>query len=257
LAGALAAAGLLLVTTSACVRAVAEFDVTTDDTVSGSLVVAVSDQAIESLTAETDQTANMLVDWITEQTKGSFGPMMPGARAEAYHQDGYQGTKLVFDGLDIADFGRGPAGVDLVLTHDEGQFQLAGRITLPTADEFLGGAASLVGQRLADQATMTVTFTFPGPVTATDGAASGNSVTWDLKLGQTTQINAQAKESAFPWLLVGIVGGGGVVLVILLVALAILLRKRSKAVTPAPSPQGYPPAPWPPQNPQGQWPSQP
>jgi len=227
------AAVWLLVTASACVRTVAQFEVSDNDTISGSLVVAVPDRAIEALTAETDQTADQLVDWISEQTTGSIGPMVPGAKAETYHQDGYRGTKLVFDGLDIADFGRGPEGTDLVLTHEDGQYQLTGRITLPTIEDFLGGSASLVDQGLAGNTSLTLTFTFPGPVTATDGAASDNSVTWDLKLGQTTQINAVANESVFPWLLVGIIGAGSLVLVLLLAALVVLLRKRSKAAKQA------------------------
>jgi len=248
LAGTAAAAGLLALAGSGCVRATAEFEVAKDATIGGSVVVAVSDKAINALTADTSQDPSQVKDWITEQVTGSFEPMAPGAKAAAYSQDGYTGVKLTFEDVDINDFGAGPDGIDLTVEHDQGEFKLAGQVQLPGADDFFGGAVDPASLGAASDATMSLSFTFPGPVTATDGAASGNTVTWDLKLGQTTQINAIAKDSAFPWLMVVIIAGGGLIFVILVVILLVLVRKRSKAAKQADLPaalaqghQDYPP----------------
>ncbi|MCL1897310.1 MAG: hypothetical protein FWG16_00595 [Micrococcales bacterium] len=222
-------AGCLAAVAGGCVRANGSFVVSEQDMVSGSVVMAVSDKSLEALANASAQSLDQLTDQIVFDVASTIGQMGSQTATEPYAKDGYSGAKVTFTDANLSDLDGGAYGIGIQLTHSDNQFLLAGRIDLPTPEDYLGYPATIAGLESVDAASIGLDFTFPGKVTTSNGTAQGNSVSWSIALGQVTEINAVAQDSVAsqpPWI---IFGSGALALLIGLVLLFVwLLRRRRR-----------------------------
>lgn len=163
---------LLLVApwTVGCVRIRASLTVSPDDTVSGQIIAAAKPRNDADLGPQLD-------------------PDLPFSRKVAvskYKRDGYVGSQAVFSNLTFGELpqlaGLNPdaAGMSLTLRRAGDLVILEGRVDLTSLDD--------------DDADITLTVTFPGEVTSTDGGRiAGDTVQWSLDPGVVNTLTAQAR----------------------------------------------------------------
>jgi hypothetical protein len=137
-------------------------------------------------------------------------------RTQPYRQDGYAGTRMLFEKLSFDDFGRlnqVPGGQANRLRF---QLRRSGDLVL------FSGRVDLVEVAAPERVDVDVRLSFPGRVTATNGEQAGNEVSWRPPAGQLSELTATvryADPGTAPWtqwaLLVGAMAA--------IVALAVLL----------------------------------
>ena len=215
----LSAASLALVL-AGCVRVDMELDVSPENTVSGSAILAV-DEGILQLTG---QNADQLF-----QDMETTSDLPPGAAVESYAEDGFVGQRISFDDVPLAEFSQGgltDTGEELSIVRRGDEFHVTGQLDMTGSD--FGGEEVPAG--VLDSVEFRIAITFPGPVRSATGEVDGNTVTWTPRVGENTRIQAVASaipsSSLLPLLLIG----AGV---ILLGALVFLLMSRRS--TPAPA----------------------
>ncbi|HET9673117.1 MAG TPA: hypothetical protein VFQ40_09770 [Actinomycetota bacterium] len=212
--------GLLL---AGCVRVDMELEVSPENTVTGSAVLAVDDSLLEL----TGQSADELFRGIDTTTTD----LPDGASVEPYDEDGFVGQRISFSQVPLAEFSQGglaDTGEELSITREGDEFHVNGRLDM-TSPEFGGG--EVPGQAL-ESIEFRIAITFPGPVRSATGEVDGNTVTWTPRVGQRTEIRAVA--SAIP--------SGSPLLTILLIVLGALVAAGtvvlvvSRRARPAPAP---------------------
>ncbi|WP_444663422.1 LppM family (lipo)protein [Cellulomonas sp. CW35] len=218
----------LLLTLSGCLKLDMDLTFHADDTVDGTVVLAVSSSLLES--------TGMTFD----EAFGSEDPFDGEATSSEAYEDGtYVGRTYHFADTPLAEFGDD----DMKVTHEDGKFVVDGELDLSA-----GGETGLSGGEVR------VAFTFPGEVESSNGTIDGSTVTWEAQAGDVVQLDAVASDGTsdgFPvltlvWVLVGLV-----VVAIVVVVTVVLLRRRAArrdgvdaaTVPPAPAPGGVPPAP--------------
>lgn len=254
LATAITAAATLFLLTG-CFTMKMDLEVSADDDVSGTMILAVD----ESFAEMADEDPDSMFD--TED-------LPEGAEVEPYTEDGKVGQKVTFSGVPLEEWNSAMSDQDVAgedagedtfsLVHDGDRYVFEATMDMSSAtgddssegsadDEMLGedfeeSMEELMAMMLKD-AEFTVAITFPGDVVETNGEVDGRTVTWDLDLtaAEKQEMNAVAEEpgevrkaveSVTPdgvntGLLVGI---GALVLVGLgLVALVLVRRKNSSA----------------------------
>jgi len=222
--------GLIAVTAGGCVRATGEFVVDQHDTVTGTVVLAVADKSLQALAGQSGQTTGELQSQIVDQVAASIGQLAAAATTETYAADGYSGAKVTIPAISLSEFGGNASIISLDLTRSEKQFHLTGQIDLPTAEDLLGYPATIDGLEPANTARISLTFTFPGPITASNGLVDGTKVTWNAKFGEVTHINAVANDSFSSWTLTIVVCGGALMLLAAIgLVIGIVLRRRKRA----------------------------
>jgi hypothetical protein len=194
---------------SGCLRAQVAAAVRSDDTVTGELVIAtvVSNQneAGAVLAPPSDLEARV--------------------RSQPYRQDGYAGTRLLFDALTFDEFGRlnqVPGGEGRRLRF---QLRRSGDLVLFT------GHVDLVEIAAPERVDVGVKLSFPGRITATNGRQSGNEISWRPAPGQISELTATARytdPNAAPWTRwAALVGGLAAVVVLAVALLAFVAHRRS------------------------------
>jgi hypothetical protein len=246
-----AALAALVVLLTGCVKLDMRLSVATDDTVSGTVVVAFSRQ----LLSMTGQSADQLF-------KGAVGGTAspePGVTTSPYQDDRFVGQQVTLDRVPIEQLGRrlGSSGtgtftiervgdefhvtgeLDLIGSSTSGPSSSSGPSAGPSASASPNPLAGMVGQ-LMGSAEIEISISFPGKVINANGRIDGNTVTWMPAFGQRQSLQAVASALAsdrFPWLWVAV---GVAVLVLALLVLAIVLRRRHAAPA-AEEPLGTPP----------------
>lgn len=218
----LSAAGALLLVSLAlagCVRFDTNLTVNTDETVDGTMVVAVSKTVLRANGRGLDAAFDAAM-------APSLSNLPPGTRQEPYDQDGYYGKKITYDDVPFTEFDKATG------TSFRPTFRHAdGRITFTLTFSLPGSPA--IGQELVEHLlrdiTIKVVITFPGRVIEQDhGVVSGNTVTWDLRYGDDEPLRAVAEDGAaarWGWFALG---GCCLLLVVAVLGLAIwLIRRRS------------------------------
>ncbi|MEN3357584.1 MAG: hypothetical protein V7637_1566, partial [Mycobacteriales bacterium] len=238
---------------SGCLRFRGDLTVRADDTVSGTIIVAV-----QSIASTGQPVIDKLPAEFTDKVK-----------AEPYNQDGFIGstltvTRLPFDQVGDLLAAIGPAAApslaglgglgdipglpttepdpsgsssgsgvaattDIALRRDGNKVQVTGRFFFP---------ALTFGADPTGSFDARLTLTFPGAVTETNGQRDGRSVTWVFQLGQEQPVQATAYLQGGP----GAAGGaryallGSGVLVAVVAALFLALRRRRLAPAGGPGP---------------------
>lgn len=185
--------GLLLL--SGCFKADMDLEVTEDDLVSGTMLIALD----EELAAMADEGDDVLPD---------PDDLPEGARVEEYAEDGMVGQRVTFSDVPLAEFDAQlqedvEEGSAWSLTRDGDQFVFDASFSAdemaadaddsPTGEnaEFEKQMQAMMEQMLST-AEFRVAITFPGEVEETNGELEGTTVTWDLDITKGADMHAVA-----------------------------------------------------------------
>ncbi|HEX5936555.1 MAG TPA: hypothetical protein VFZ75_02520 [Actinomycetota bacterium] len=217
-----AALALLL---AGCFRVDMDVEVSPEDTVSGTAVIAVD----ESLVELSGQSA----DEIFSDVDSSDLP--EGASFDDYSEDGFVGQQITFEDVPLEEFtssdtlsGSG-LGEELSIVREGDEFVVTGALDM-SGEQFTG---TDIPQQFLENFEFTISITFPGEVTQSTGEVDGNTVTWEPKVGENTPIEARASaipSASSPWLIIALVALGA----FLLGAVVFLLTRRRAAVPAGP-----------------------
>ena len=246
----------LLVAMTGCVKFNADFQVSADETLTGSMQILIDPVALEDM-GSPDPSGD-LDDSIAE---AQSDPELPaGVTVDRVEdQDGYIGMGLTFDEVPATEFQSSGGSLGDVGVQGIEVTQADGEITFTMSNPVVagmdsGGAYGSSGmptsaRSMFDEAIVSVGF--PGKVVSADGAQiQGKTASWDLRDYDGDTLTAVGEASSFPWGIVLLVGG--ILLVLLLVAgavvLILVLRRKNRKAAPAgqqagpglPPMQGYP-----------------
>ena len=153
---------LAVVALTGCIRMNVDLTLQPDNTVDGTMVIAIQEGIGESL--------GMSDNEILEQITSDVGSDIEGGSQEPYKQDGYVGTKITFEGQSLEQAATDVGSDSLTITREGDTFIVDG--------PFDTGAEEAA--EIPAGAEMTLSVTFPGAVTDHNGTLAGNTVTWDL-----------------------------------------------------------------------------
>ncbi|SEJ66782.1 LppM family (lipo)protein [Demequina mangrovi] len=204
----LALAVVATLTLSGCLKMEMSFTLHEDDTVDGSIVMAIQKGVGEAMgMSDEDLLAEL-------DAEGSFEDI-EGGSVEPYDDGEFAGTTVTFTGQPLSEISEEDEGITIVREGDE--FVVGG--------EFDTGGEDM---SMLTGATMTLAVTFPGEVSEHNGTLEGTTVTWDL-LTQTEPMSARgaatAGGSGLPVWLWAVIGA--VVLAGAAAAVIIVTRRRS------------------------------
>lgn len=221
----LTALALVAFSLTGCMKLDLAMTVNSDDTLDGTVIVAL-DKSVLGLSGKSAEEA-------FANAEGSLSDLPEGSRTEVYDDGKYYGKKVVYDDLPFADFNSGQPGAPSI-THADGKYVFTADLRTGNAD--LGPQAELMRPFLSS-VQITFAVTFPGDVVEHDAKAvvDGRTVRWNVAVGGRNELRAVAEEgSAFPWLVVAVVGGVfGLGVIVGIVLLGIWLSRRRAGGAPA------------------------
>lgn len=215
----------LAVLLAGCFKVDMDLDVTADNTVSGTAVVAVEESLLELSGQDVDQ---LFADM-------DLSDLPPGSEAEPYAEDGFVGRQITFEEVPLEEFtGNGAlsgtaSGEELNIVREGDEFHVTGGFDM-SGQEFTG---TEIPQQFLDNFEFRISITFPGPVSSASGDIDGNTVTWEPRVGRNTEIQAVASaipSSSSPLLMIVLVAAGA----LLLGAIVYFLTHRGAAATADP-----------------------
>ena len=170
-AGRLLALGAMALLLAGCFKVNMDVEVTPENTVSGTAIIAVD----ESLLELSGQSADQLFQDM------DLSDLPAGASVDPYEEDGFVGQQITFDEVSLEDF-RGNntlsgAGADdqLDIVRQGDEFLVSGAIDM-SGQEFTGEE---IPEEFMDNFEFRVSITFPGEVKSATGDIDGNTVTWE------------------------------------------------------------------------------
>jgi hypothetical protein len=241
--GRLLGLGALALLLAGCFKVNMDVEVTPDNTVSGTAIIAVD----ESLLKLSGQSADQLFKDM------DLSDLPAGATTDRYQEDGFIGQRISFDDVPLAGFtgnntlsGTGTgSGDELNIVRQGDEFHVTGAFDM-SGPEFTG---TEVPQQFLDTFEFKISITFPGEVKSATGEIDGNTVTWEPRFGENTPVEAVASaipSATSPLLMILLIAAA----VLVLGAIAFVLTHR-KAAAPAAGPmdsatpmpvEGAPPA---------------
>jgi hypothetical protein len=211
--------GMVALLLAGCVKVDMNLEVSPENTVDGEAILAVDQSLIELSGQSPDQLFQDL----------DLSDLPEGATVEPYEDEGFVGQQVNFDGVPLSEFTGGEtlgaSGEELSIRRVGDEFHVQGRLDMSGA-EFTGGQ---VPQQFMDTFEFRIAITFPGPVRSSTGSVDGNTVTWEPRIGQNTEIRAVASaipSGGSPWLLIALVAAGALILG---AVLFVLLGRRRPA----------------------------
>jgi hypothetical protein len=227
--GRLLGSATLALLLAGCFKVNMDMEVATDNTVSGSAVIAVDESLIELSGQNVD-------DLFAEM---DLSELPPGSTAEPYEEDGFVGQEISFDEVPLDVFtgnqalGGSGTGEELNIVRRGDEFHVTGAFDM-SGEEFTG---TEIPQQFMDTFEFRISITFPGEVISASGEIDGNTVTWEPQIGQNTRVEAVASaipSSSSPILMIVLIAAGALVLG----AVAFFLTHRKAAAAPA-GPTGF------------------
>ena len=182
-------ATLVTLALSGCLRFTADLTLSGDDTVTGSFVVAVKKGTGDHY-GMTDRELSEEI-WSDYPAAGALSD----AKVSGYSRDDYAGIVVTFADEPLVTFAPTAEAWGIRRVADEFVVSGPSNATTKVGEDAAGdGAFAGDTSQLADS-EFTVSVTFPGAVTSTNGALTGKTVTWDLVNGPAT---LDARGSAIP-----------------------------------------------------------
>ncbi len=183
----LALVGLVALTLSGCVRMDIAMTLHPDDTVDGSMVMAISDEVATSM--------GMDPQTLWDEAMAEGGTELPeGGTQEPYAQDGYTGVRYTLDPAPISAMTTaGDVTDDMRIVREGDEFVLDGTMDLTemTADAAGDDASAQMQEAMLDQFDIRLSFTFPGEVTEHNGTLDGTTVVWTPAPGDQLVMHAR------------------------------------------------------------------
>ena len=215
----LAAAGL-----TGCMKMDMQIDLQSDDTIDGTMIVAVS--------AELAELSGQSPEDLAEQMQSEMVPTDEGEgewSSKPYDDGEFVGSEITFVDAPLNAMGGESATPEsLTIVREGDEFVVTG--TLDMTDT-TGSAEDPMFEGMMDSFDIRIAVSFPGAVSEHNGELSGNTVTWVPVFGEVLELSARGSAvdggggSGLPWLLIaGIVVG---LLVILGLIVFFVLRSRS------------------------------
>ena len=215
----LALAGIALgavVTLSGCFKLDMNLELQSDNTVDGSVIIAVARDQAELLGGE---------DAIREQLQGESSGLFSDAPESGtydqrdYEDDDWIGTEGVFSDVPIDEFSS-DSTEQLSITREGDEFVVSGTLDMSS------GTEDEATQAIMDTAEIDIAVSFPGDVIEANGDIDGNTVTWTPTPGDVLEISARGSaEGGTSWTVIAAVGAL-VALVVIGVVLLIVMRGR-------------------------------
>lgn len=226
---ALAAVGLVAL--SGCFKLDMSLQLSPDNTVDGSIILAVARDQASVFGGE-----DALRESLSGEGNGLFGdePATGSVETKDFEDSDWIGNEYVFTDVALDEFGGTDTG-DLSITRDGDEFIVNGTLDLSQGADGDPSAAALL-----DSAEAAISITFPGDVKSSNGVEDGNTVTWTPKPSEVTDITAVGSAVAgIPWTPI-IAVLALVTLVLVGIVLLMVLRKRQGADEPVagPLPEG-------------------
>jgi hypothetical protein len=213
---------------SGCFTVKMDLAIQSDDTVDGSLVLAV-DKSLADLAGGEDALRQSLSG---EGSPFTEKPSSGDVTQREYRDGDLIGVEYVLSGLPVTEFSAQQTG-ELEISRDGDRFVVSGNLDMTDQGAAVEGQADPTGLLGAPDVSMSITF--PGEVVSANGQVDGRTVTWQPTIGQPNPISAVGMAEGGPSLGLWI----GVALVVLLLALAVgalvALRGR-RAPAPLPTP---------------------
>jgi hypothetical protein len=233
--GRLVGAAALALLLAGCFRVDMDVEVSAENTVSGTAVIAID----ESLVELSGQSADEIFSDVDQSE------LPEGASVEEYSEDGFVGQQITFEDVPLEEFtssdtfsGSG-LGDELRIVREGDEFVVTGALDM-SGDQFTD---TEIPQQFLDNFEFTISITFPGEVISSTGEVDGNTVTWQPQVGENNPIEARASaipSPSSPWLIVLVVALGA----LLLGAVAFLLmHRRTQVAAEGPIDEGALPPP--------------
>jgi hypothetical protein len=256
--GRLLAVVALAVLLASCIKLDMSLTVSADNTVSGSVVLAVDKQVLEL----TGQSVGDLLSG-----SGSGLPTdIAGVTSEPYEDAKYSGQQFNFDNVPLDQFNASGGADSLQIVRQGDQFVVTGVLDTSGATGLSGatgatgfsgatgstgatgfsgatGATGFTGatggfpsgvsgfpgaEEFLKSAEIKISITFPGEVASSNGQIDGNTVSWTPAFGERLELQATASAvgggSSFPWMWIAI--GAGAVVVIAIAVVVLSRRKK-------------------------------
>ncbi len=177
---AVALVALVTLGLAGCVRVDLATTLHPDDTQSGSLTFAVSEDFAE----RSGVTAEALVESLHLP---ALAGDVPGATVESFTEAGFAGKRVTVENAPLDTFGNDGSSVEI--TRDGDQFVVSGAIDV--SDAMLAGPAGAAEGADLDELDVRVRITFPGVVVDHNGELDGRTVTWHAVRGDRLTLSAQ------------------------------------------------------------------
>ncbi len=237
---------VLAVALAGCLKFDMDLAVSSDDTVDGTMILAVDRSLVELGGGQLD---DLVAD------AGPLPEGLEGVTVEPFEDDDHVGQEYRLDDVPLEALAEGGDPDALRIVRDGDVFRVSGAMDLtqgmtPGTDDL--GDLGLDPSVLLSDLDLRIRLTFPGEVLESNGTVDGTSVTWEPVVGQANELTAVARADAG---LVGLAWWVGLALLVALglVVLAIVwLARRSRPVTAtadgpvAATPASAPPPPPPP-----------
>jgi hypothetical protein len=216
-----------VVALSGCFKLDMELELSSDNTADGSIILAVARDQAELFGGE-----DALREALAGEGGNVFGedPTTGSVETREYEDDDWIGNEYVFTDVALEEFSGAETG-DLSITREGDTFVVEGALDLSQGTETDPSAGALL-----ESAETELSITFPGDVESSNGVEDGNTVTWEPKPGEITEISAVGgAESGLPWTLIAAVIAL-LTLVVVGIVLLVVLRGRQSAAAPAAGP---------------------
>jgi len=229
---------LVAVAMTGCVKLDMDLTVSSDDTVDGTAIVAVSEQLV-SLIPGGEQD---LLDDITDDFEE-----MGSATVEPYEDEDFIGASVTFEDLPLAELSA--PGSDFGITRDGERYRVAGSLDLSAADFGDDGLPpGLDPQEFFSAAEIRIAITLPRPIEQSNGTVDGCTVVWTPAFGESIELEAVTSDSGdcsgasgsgsgldwWAWLLIGL---AALVLVAAAVVAVIIGERRKRRPPPSRLPE--------------------
>lgn len=217
-AGRLLAVGALALLLAGCFKVNMDVEVSPENTISGTAIIAV-DQGLLELSGQN-------VDQLFQDADLSDLPA--DATIEPYEEDGFVGQQITFEDVPIDEFTGSDtlsSGEQLSITRVGDEFHVSGKLDMSGED--FSGVGDIPAQFL-ENFEFRISITFPGEVKSATGEIDGHTVTWEPKIGEENPIQAVASaipSDDSPLLLILLIVAG----VLVVGAIAFLLLRSRKA----------------------------
>lgn len=218
----LVAVGALAVLLTGCIKLNVDFNVSSDNKVSGTMIFAFSKQLLQL----TGQSAEDLI--------GSSVPIpsdLQGVSSKPYDDGEFVGQEFSFDSVPLTQFDSSGDPEALSIVREGDTFKVSGVLDLSSATGASGATGSIPGvdQALAG-AGIRISITFPGEVTDTNGTVDGRTVTWSPKIGDRLELRATASaigsgSSSTSTIL--LIGGIALGVIMVIVVIAKVMKRRT------------------------------
>jgi hypothetical protein len=190
---------LLAVVLTGCLKMDMDIEVTSDDTVSGTLILAFPKALFGAAGQDPD-----------DLLQGGFGDA-EGVTTEPYDDGEWVGQEYRFDGMPLSAFNESQDENALTITRKGDRFVVDGVLDF-TADAGTGGRDDPFGDAAGAafaNAQIRIAIGFPGEVIETNGEVEGTTVVWTPTFGERTELTAVASAggSAIPpwvWIALGL-----------------------------------------------------